>query len=148
MLPPLNAADWAAEFALYQATPEFREINGPAGMDLAAFKHIYFWEWFHRLLGRLVGLAMVAAAGLVRGPPRHPARLWLAAGRAGCCSVGVPGRAGLVHGPVGARRPHRRQPFPPRRRILLTALFILAGLVWTALDLRQLARPATTALRG
>ena len=57
-LPPLNHGDWAAEFARYQATPEYREINGPAGMDLAAFQHIYFWEWIHRLLGRLVGLAM------------------------------------------------------------------------------------------
>src|SRR5688572_6115358 len=57
-LPPLSQADWLAEFALYQATPEYREINGPAGMGLAAFKQIYFWEWLHRLLGRMIGLAM------------------------------------------------------------------------------------------
>src|SRR5918998_1127133 len=37
-VPPLNAADWDAAFALYQATPEYRQINGPAGMDLAQFK--------------------------------------------------------------------------------------------------------------
>src|SRR5215217_2420219 len=56
-LPPLSAADWDHAFELYKATPEFREINGPAGMGLAEFKQIYFWEWLHRLLGRLIGLA-------------------------------------------------------------------------------------------
>src|SRR5215207_3856938 len=56
-IPPLDAADWNHAFALYQATPEYREINGPAGMGLAEFKQIYFWEWLHRLLGRLIGLA-------------------------------------------------------------------------------------------
>src|SRR5688500_18332557 len=44
-IPPLDEADWANAFELYQATPEYREINGPAGMDLADFKRIYFWEW-------------------------------------------------------------------------------------------------------
>jgi cytochrome c oxidase assembly protein subunit 15 len=56
-IPPLSAADWEKAFELYRATPEYREINGPAGMNLAAFKVIFFWEWFHRLLGRLVGIA-------------------------------------------------------------------------------------------
>ena len=56
-IPPLTSADWQNTFELYRATPEYREVNGPAGMDLAAFQSIYFWEWLHRLLGRLVGLA-------------------------------------------------------------------------------------------
>ncbi|MCY7270979.1 MAG: COX15/CtaA family protein, partial [Sphingomonas bacterium] len=56
-IPPLNAADWQRAFELYQATPEYREINGPAGMGMAAFKVIFFWEWLHRLLGRVVGVA-------------------------------------------------------------------------------------------
>ena len=56
-IPPLNAADWNHAFDLYKATPEYRQINGPAGMDLAAFKQIYFWEWLHRLLGRLMWYA-------------------------------------------------------------------------------------------
>ena len=56
-IPPLTAADWKKAFALYQATPEYRVVNGPAGMDLAAFKIIFFWEWLHRLLGRVVGIA-------------------------------------------------------------------------------------------
>ncbi len=56
-LPPLSTAQWQAEFDLYKQIPEYRNVTGPAGMDLAAFKFIYFWEWFHRLLGRVIGLA-------------------------------------------------------------------------------------------
>ena len=56
-IPPLTEAQWEAEFALYRQTGEFINESGPAGMDLAAFKFIFFWEWFHRLLGRVIGLA-------------------------------------------------------------------------------------------
>ena len=53
-LPPLSAADWEALFAKYRATPEFRLVN--FGMDLEGFKRIFWWEYFHRLLGRVIGL--------------------------------------------------------------------------------------------
>ena len=53
-LPPMDDAGWAAEFAKYQASPEYQLQN--KGMDLAAFKTIYWWEWGHRQLGRVVGL--------------------------------------------------------------------------------------------
>src|SRR4051794_15542273 len=56
-IPPLTHADWERAFGLYQQTPEFRQINGPAGMDLAGFKFIFLWEWVHRLIGRLIGMA-------------------------------------------------------------------------------------------
>jgi heme a synthase len=54
VVPPLTAGQWAAEFARYQAVPQYRAIN--FGMDLAEFKYIYFWEYGHRLLGRLIGV--------------------------------------------------------------------------------------------
>jgi heme a synthase len=54
-LPPLSAADWAREFALYQASPQYQQIN--AGMSLDAFKTIFWWEWAHRQLGRFLGFA-------------------------------------------------------------------------------------------
>ncbi len=60
-LPPMSEADWAEEFGKYQASPEYQLQN--AGMSLEAFKRIYWWEWGHRLLGRVVGL--VWALGLV-----------------------------------------------------------------------------------
>src|SRR5689334_25232873 len=53
-IPPLTHADWSHAFDLYKQTPEYREINGPAGMTLGQFKFIFFWEWFHRLIGRLI----------------------------------------------------------------------------------------------
>jgi cytochrome c oxidase assembly protein subunit 15 len=53
-LPPLNAAEWERVFALYRETPEYQKVN--VGMSLSEFKNIFFWEWFHRLWGRLIGL--------------------------------------------------------------------------------------------
>ncbi len=54
-LPPLNEAQWQDAFARYQAIPQYQAIH--ADMSLADFKHIYFWEYFHRLVGRLIGAA-------------------------------------------------------------------------------------------
>jgi cytochrome c oxidase assembly protein subunit 15 len=73
IVPPLSTADWAVEFAKYQRIPEYRLIH--YGMTLDEFKTIYWWEYAHRLLGRLIG---VAFAGpfiwfLVRG--KLPRRL-------------------------------------------------------------------------
>ena len=53
-VPPMNDADWAVEFGKYQASPQYKLMN--AGMDLAAFKEIFWWEWGHRQLGRVIGL--------------------------------------------------------------------------------------------
>lgn len=53
-VPPLNAADWQVVFEKYQASPEYLLQN--KGMSLAEFKQIYWWEWAHRFLGRIVGL--------------------------------------------------------------------------------------------
>lgn len=56
-LPPLNAADWEREFALYRASPQYQLLN--AGMSLGEFQFIYWWEWGHRQLGRFIGLVML-----------------------------------------------------------------------------------------
>lgn len=56
-IPPLNEAQWQAEFELYRQTPQYHKIN--KGMELAEFKFIYFWEYFHRLWARLMGLVFV-----------------------------------------------------------------------------------------
>lgn len=53
-IPPLSDADWQAEFAKYQGSPQYDLLN--RGMGIAAFKTIYWWEWTHRLLGRLIGV--------------------------------------------------------------------------------------------
>lgn len=55
-LPPLNEEQWLAVFEQYKASPQFQQVNH--WMDLAAFKRIFFWEYIHRLLGRVIGLAV------------------------------------------------------------------------------------------
>jgi heme a synthase len=125
-------------FAKYQATPEYREIN--AGMSLSAFKFIYFWEWAHRLLGRVIGMAFALPL------------LWFAARRAipkgyGLRLVALLALGGL-QGAVGwwmVKSGLSEQTDVSHYRLavhLLTALFILGGLVWTALDLKALAKDA------
>ena len=137
-LPPLDDAAWNRAFDLYKETPEYREINGPAGMGLAEFKHIFFWEWAHRLLGRLVGLAFtlpLAWFAWKRAIPkgygwRLAALLLLGAsqGVLGWYMVqsGLADRTDVSHFRLSAH--------------LLLALFIVAALIWTALDLQRLAR--------
>lgn len=53
-IPPLNEMDWMSEFDKYKASPQFKEVNFM--MSLGEFKQIYFWEYIHRLLGRLIGV--------------------------------------------------------------------------------------------
>jgi cytochrome c oxidase assembly protein subunit 15 len=73
IVPPLSAADWVAEFAKYQLIPEYRLVH--YGMTLDEFKSIYWWEYAHRLLGRLIGIAFAGPFVwfLVRG--KLPRRL-------------------------------------------------------------------------
>ena len=56
-LPPFSESAWAAEFEKYKAIPQYQQIN--RGMSLAQFKTIYWWEWSHRFLGRLIGVAFL-----------------------------------------------------------------------------------------
>jgi cytochrome c oxidase assembly protein subunit 15 len=139
-LPPLSEAQWQAEFDAYRQIPQYLEVNGPAGMTLAQYKFIYFWEWVHRLLARVIGLAFALPLAWfwIKGriPPGYTPRLvaLLALG-------GLQGAVGwwMVSsglGPdAGDKVSHYRLAVH-----LLVALFTLGGLVWTALDLRALAR--------
>jgi len=56
-LPPLSQADWEALFANYRETPEFRQVN--FSMTLEGFKRIFWWEYIHRLLARLIGVVFL-----------------------------------------------------------------------------------------
>jgi heme a synthase len=56
-LPPLSDADWDSAFAKYRLTPEYTQVN--KGMSLPEFQRIFWWEYFHRLLGRLVGFVFL-----------------------------------------------------------------------------------------
>lgn len=56
-IPPLNEAEWQEAFELYQQYPEYQKINYQ--FSLEDFKSIYFWEWLHRVLGRLIGIVFI-----------------------------------------------------------------------------------------
>ena len=136
VLPPLNEADWVAEFEKYKQIPEYKEIN--LGMTLAGFKAIFFWEWLHRILGRVVGMAMIVPLAWYAWrraiPAGYGARLFALTSLVGLqgalgwwmVASGLEYRTDVSHFRLAAH--------------LLTALFLLAGLVWTARDLDALAR--------
>jgi cytochrome c oxidase assembly protein subunit 15 len=77
-IPPLSDAQWRVEFDKYRATPQYQHLN--AGMRLDEFKTIFWWEWAHRLLGRVIGAAFLLPFLLFlwRGwvTPRLRLRLW------------------------------------------------------------------------
>ena len=91
-LPPLTEAQWSQAFEGYKQIPQYRELN--AGMTLAEFKTIFWWEWSHRLLGRVIdGLCRLRGTGMVR---RVAAILMAAAVVAG---VGACGQKGPLYLP-------------------------------------------------
>lgn len=135
-VPPLTESAWQTEFDNYRATPEYRIINNR--MTLSEFKGIFWWEFTHRLLGRIIGLALIVPFVwfLFRRaiPPGYGGRIALL-----IALVGLQGAigwwmvaSGLVDRPDVA---HERLAIH-----LVTALILLAALVWTALDLRALGQ--------
>ncbi len=140
-VPPLTQADWQHAFDLYQQTPQYREVAGPAGMTLAGFKFIFFWEWVHRFLGRIMGtvffLGMAWFASKRAIPKGFTWRLVALFALGGL--QGTIGWFMVLSGLEGARTevsPYRLSAH------LLMALFLMAALIWTALDLRDDRRPA------
>lgn len=130
VLPPTSAADWSEEFARYKAIPQYAQLN--KGMSLEAFKGIYWWEWAHRLLGRLVGVAFAAPFGYFLIRREIPRRLiWR-------CAVlfALGGLQGLVGWwMVKSGLADRVTVAPERLMIHLGLAFVLlAGLAWTAFD--------------
>jgi len=138
VLPPLTEAQWRAEFAAYQQIPQYTEVNGPAGMTLVQYKSIYFWEWLHRLLGRVIGLAMALPFAWYAWrraiPSGYVPRLF-----ALLALIGLQGTFGWLM--VRSGLSGRTVVAPHWLAIhLVTALVTMGGMIWTALDLRALAR--------
>ncbi|MEO7563673.1 MAG: COX15/CtaA family protein [Sphingomicrobium sp.] len=139
VVPPLGQADWERAFALYKGTPQYREVVAASGMTLAGFKFIFLWEWVHRLLGRIMGMVFFAGVGWFAWKRAIPKGYWW---RLIALFVlgGLQGAVGwfmVLSGLEGGRTevsPYRLAAH------LLMALFLFAALIWTALDLRALAR--------
>ena len=56
VLPPMSKEEWEDEFEEYKKSPEWINVNSKTGMDVEGFKYIFFWEWFHRIVGRSIGV--------------------------------------------------------------------------------------------
>ena len=131
IIPPLTPEQWQAEFEGYKAIPQYAAFN--RGMTVEAFKHIYFWEYLHRLLARAIGtvLGLVLLAFWWRRaiPAGYGTRIVaiLALG-------GLQGAIGWWM--VASGLQYRTEVSHIRLAIhLLAALLIYSFLIWTALDL-------------
>jgi len=139
-IPPLGDADWHAAFEKYKAIPEYAIVN--AGMSLAEFKVIYWWEWTHRFLGRFIGIAFAVPflgfwlAGVLR--PGFAKKLL------GVLALGAL-QGGIGWYMVMSGLVDRVDVSQYRLALhLLTAFAILSLLVWLALD----AGPEDAPMRG
>ncbi|MEQ1618206.1 MAG: COX15/CtaA family protein [Terricaulis sp.] len=129
LIPPFSAERWAEEFALYQHTTEYQMQN--QGMSLAEFQAIYWWEWGHRFLGKMIGLAFATpfaffwATGRLRGRFWPVLALFALGGAQGAIGWWMV-TSGLFSG---------LDVSPVRLAIHLgMALALLAGALWLAMD--------------
>jgi cytochrome c oxidase assembly protein subunit 15 len=137
-LPPLTDAQWQAAFAAYRQIPQYTEVNGPAGMTLQGFKQIFFWEWFHRLIGRMIGVAFAVPLAWFWLRKEIPQGYrWRLAGL--LALGGLQGAVGWWMVKSGLAQDVKVSHLRLATHLSL-ALTTLALLVWTALDLRAQAR--------
>ena len=130
VLPPMSLADWQAEFARYRAIPQFRFVNPT--MTLDQFRFIYWWEWSHRVLARLLGVVFLAPLAWFAIRRELPRRLWWQFG-AIVVLVGLEPLVGWWM--VASGLAERVYVAPERLMIHLGIAFALLGaLIWTALD--------------
>lgn len=130
VIPPLDHAHWHDAFVRYQTTPEYRFINH--GMTLDDFKEIFWWEWAHRLLGRLVGAVALVGFLLLLATRRLPLRLL---GRSALLPVLVGFQGFLGWWMVESGLSVRTSVAPERLTIHLgSALIIFLLALWTGME--------------
>lgn len=135
MLPPLSEAAWLVEFDKYKGTAEFQQVN--YNMTMAEFQFIYWWEWGHRLFGRLIGLVAVVGFAIFAAK-KWLDRKWTVRLLVLIALGGMQGAIGWWMVASGIGETTRVDVAPYR---LMThfglALFIIAVIAWFWLDLRQ-----------
>ncbi len=144
LLPPISAHEWDVAFAEYKLSPQYLKIN--AGMTLDAFKNIYFWEYLHRLWGRMIGMAFAVPLLLFWATRRIPEGYKLRL--LGLLALG--GMQGAIGWWMVASGLVDRPDVSHYRLTvhLSTALLLFCGCLWTALDLLSPGRTVAPALKG
>jgi cytochrome c oxidase assembly protein subunit 15 len=130
IVPPLSHQAWLDEFHKYQQIPQYRFIN--RGMTLQGFQQIYWWEWAHRLLGRLIGIAFVVPLAVFLATRQIPRRLiWRT-----FLLLGLGALQGLVGWWMVASGLESRVSVAPERLAihLGLALVLFCLLIWTGLE--------------
>ncbi len=146
-IPPLTDAEWTRQFEAYKTIPQYREMN--RGMSLSEFKTIFWWEWGHRLLGRLIGAVFLLPflwflwRGILPGPLKR--RLWVI-----FALGGLQGAVGWWM--VSSGLTERVSVSQYRLAVhFMLAVFIFSAIVWTLRRLQgavPLAAPARVRITG
>lgn len=141
-IPPMSDAAWQSEFSKYQTIPQYQLEN--RGMTLSDFKAIYWWEWSHRLLGRLIGFAFLVPfiffawrGAIARGAWPRFVVLFLLGGLQGVVGWWMVASGLEVRVSVSQYRLAIH---------LGVAIILLGAMIWTALE--YIRRPPPEALRA
>jgi cytochrome c oxidase assembly protein subunit 15 len=130
-LPPLDEAQWQETFEKYKLTPEYKLVN--EGMALDEFKGIFWWEYFHRLLGRLIGVAFLVPFLAFLATRRIPEGFgWKLAGI--FALGGLQGALGWYMVKSGLVDDPRVSPFRLTAHLGL-AILIFGAMLWVAMSL-------------
>lgn len=145
VLPPMNEADWQSNFEKYQSIPEFQIQN--SNMSLEEFKRIYWWEWAHRQLGRLIGVVWAAGfawfAFAKAIPPGWMVRIFGIG-----ALIGVQGAIGWWMVASGLKGTNV-DVSPMRLAVHLALAFLIFGIaLWSAMTLRLEQRQLIQARRN
>lgn len=137
-LPPLNDSAWQAEFNAYKATPQFKKVN--AYFTVGDFKRIYWLEYIHRLLGRIIGLAVVLPLAYFAARYRMPRQLvWRCLAIAAL--VSAQGTVGWLMVASGLNDQPRVAPIKLGTHLLL-AFTVFGLMLWTRWQVLDQGRPA------
>lgn len=143
-LPPMNEAQWEAAFDLYKDSPQYQKVT--TGMSMGEFKFIYFWEWFHRLWARLLGVVFLVPFVWFIATKRMTRPLMAKAGIAFLLG-GLVGAFGWLMVASGLNDRPMVSPYKLALHLSL-AIVTLCYLYWVALQILAQKDPDRSSLSG
>ena len=132
VIPPMNLESWITVFEMYKQTPEFKIVN--KNMTLDEFKYIFWWEWFHRIFARAIGIVFIIPLVYFAFTKKIQSSLYI--------RLGIVFVFGLFQAVIGwwmVKSGLTENPYVSPYRLtfhLLNALIIFSILLWIAMDYR------------